>query len=172
MYRFSTCTSQSTEEISRLFVGSSSMRSCGTGSARSTCATAARKRSPPESSPVLWCTLATEEQARQLIAQVLFAHPGVCPLHALQESQLWIQANALRNISPFDAIADVVGGLHGERYSGSLAWAMASRRVVLPLPFAPVMRRCSGPLRIRCSGRSAGVPCWFLSPASAGEKCR
>ena len=57
--------------------------------------------------------LATEEQARQLIAQVLFAHPGVCPLHALQESQLWIQANALRNISPFDAIADVVGGLHG-----------------------------------------------------------
>ena len=44
---------------------------------------------------------------------MLFAHPGVCPLHALQESQLWIQANALRNIRPLDAIVDPVGGLHG-----------------------------------------------------------
>ena len=44
---------------------------------------------------------------------MLFAHPGVCPLHALQESQLWIQANALRNIRPLDAIVDAIGGLYG-----------------------------------------------------------
>ena len=57
--------------------------------------------------------LATEKQARQLIAQMLFAHPGVCPLHALQEGQLRVEANALRNIRPLDAIVNAVGGLHG-----------------------------------------------------------
>ena len=44
---------------------------------------------------------------------MLFAHAGVSSLHALQESQLRVKGDALRNIRPLDAIVDAVGGLHG-----------------------------------------------------------
>ena len=57
--------------------------------------------------------LSAEEQARQLVTQVLFAHPGISPLHALQEGELRVEGNALRNIRPLEAIVDPVGGLHG-----------------------------------------------------------
>ena len=57
--------------------------------------------------------LAAEKQARQLVTQMLLAHAGVSPLHALQEGELRVEGDALRNVRPLEAIADPVGRLHG-----------------------------------------------------------
>ena len=57
--------------------------------------------------------LAAEKQTRQLVTQMLFAHARVSPLHALQEGQLRVEGDALRNVRPLEAVADAVGGLHG-----------------------------------------------------------
>ena len=57
--------------------------------------------------------LSAEEQARQLVTQMLFAHAGISPLHTLQEGQLRVEGDALRNVRHLEAIVDAVGGLHG-----------------------------------------------------------
>ena len=39
---------------------------------------------------------AAEEQARQLVTQVLFARTGICPLYGFKEGELRVEDDALR----------------------------------------------------------------------------
>ncbi len=126
--------------MSRLLVGSSSRSSCGAGSASIRAASAARKRSPPDSVAACWSARAPRNRKRASRARIrLLVAPGAnrATFSATVRSPSRTSSRCGRNRSGTCAVTSPA--------SGASSPATVRSSVVLPAPLRPISATRSGP---------------------------